>query len=769
MRLLVDRSKLGLAQFLKNMVPDSPWGFKLRIAQDDGPGGKSVDLPPGTSVPSLIRRVYGPVRLFAFSGRFGFLKRDQNFDKKSTSSTSFDNGVKDNPFFSSAFSTSPLNPNHPFRMFASESNVLAEKAGFSLVEDKDRGFPFPEVPFTSKTPDAPFVIANSEIVKKLCLIRSTPSGWWTAGYNGKDSQDLKYFLPAIDLVVEVIHELLNSPAGKSKREELMKKQGDPLDTNVGFPTFSNEYSSEGVPVAKIDIVTRLAGMGSHIGSFKAFKQFINSKIQWADTDQDDIVIAAAIRRSQPGWKWTKIFSPGSAGLQVEGEVRGLSTTRVAFMPPYYVNLALSPIQTDLKTARSLIPGLMMSTDERERITRYFKNHPSTVQAESDYSNYDRYIPHDVAIAFFSQLSAKLYPKQRQFCSDLLAATNSRVGLIYPDATSSPDVAKGHGWLFYPEKVGLLSGLKITSELGTFINLIINMAGWLNTKLMTKQEAKSYLTQSSRINRDDPKTTWSDLRLLIQSDDLLVVAQSEDQLRKMIHAFEQSATKAGLKHEVSRGDRFLMRHTTKACDLPVVARVLQNTLSSEKPTIDPLICFLGYMVRSDGLGGVRIADPFKLGAYTAISRFYLGTSLSCVRILLAAHKNSTSVIPSLVEYMEMQISLFEGLERNFEGGLSAGQIQIISKMKRIQRSTAQAIAKKAGDLGSTTGLFSSSKGLMNYLYQLQKDSFSPSSELILSQISSLSPELEEAVLKVTARDHAFYSWAMTKLKLPLFYE
>jgi len=222
--------------------------------------------------------------------------------------------------------------------------------------------------------------------------------------------------------------------------------------------------------------------------------------------------------------------------------------------------------------------------------------------------------------------------------------------------------RGRGWVFYPKSVALLSGLKITAEVGTFTNLLINSAGWLNNGIMSKSELSDYLTQ--RLSTSSDYTT----KVLIQSDDTAFIGTSISEIRKLTSSFSQAAKAAGIKSSVEMGDKFLMRHLSNGRDTPVLARIWQNTISNEEPETDPLIFLVGLMMRTDGVLGHKTFDPFQTGTRQTISSIEKKLSKLTFESLLRVCLNANVIHRPAVEYLKMLVTateLMDGVDGGFQ--------------------------------------------------------------------------------------------------------
>jgi len=733
----------------------SPFPGSIRKPEEVLSSGKTASIPVGTSIPQYIKAVYGISKVESVKENFPFLNRD-DADKTYTPSDT-------DPFvFSGA---------HSIKIFKSEALRLLEHLSnawtalnLPMAKDEVRNMMFPDIEkvmdsiskgeskFFSwsdkeRMEDIGFLISNIEIMGKASLQRTVIPGWWAVSYDGKSSGNLSFFEPAIAVFLEAFKSITAHASFQSVFNDTLSGQGDPLDTTIGFPSYSAEVSKDGTPVSKLLMLDQYKNLPCSADSWNAVIDAVKARGR-SDFERSYPFAIAPIRRIQPGGrKWAHAWRRSEVGLQLIADVRGHSTNRVAWMAPYLLNLLLSPVQTHWKALRKLIPGLYHDGETRKLDLAYLKSSGAFV-IESDFSNYDRTIPVDVTNRFFRDYANMT--NRPAYWHGALSQTQANIPLIWPDQVSGE---RGRGWVFTPKTLALLSGLKITSEVGTFMNMLIHLAGWLDSGYKTKGECLSYLT--SRLNGYAPP------EVLIQSDDTAIIDKDPSRLLAKVHAFELASKKAGIKTSVSIGDRFLMRHMYRGVDSPVSSRVWQNTLNNETNVTDPLIFLVGLVTRTDGMLGQKTFDPFDTGKIRSITTVHLDYEIAVLESLRQFISSSSHPIRPCIEYLDVLISSGSRMQK-VEGGRWKMDSDVASELDvKRKRALAQLAARQL----ETTISDESGSLLDDLAAALMKNSSSPASQMLLDILKSQRPDLAKAVEHTARKEHQFYDFAMRKLGCP----
>lgn len=743
-----------------NFIPrfiSSAFGKRMRGAEDTDEKGGTIKLPKNASIKDFIRLIYRSASIESFNGYFGFLDRD-NKERQ------YDPG-QDDPFVFRDWSSIE----HFKKSAHNVINKITELwvgLGMPVTADTERNISVPDTSaladailakertekqerileiYRAHTEDIAMLGSNLDIMKKAALLRTVTPGWWAVSYMGKNTDNIKAFLPYVDILVRAMLHLRSTPRFKKLLDETIKDQGDPLDTGVGYPLFKGSAMKEGVPEAKIEILEMFNNIGTRGYNWPSVREEIASRVKDPVLSRHPLAVAE-IRRQGPGFKWSHIWKPTQTGLKLQYDERGHTVNRVAFMAPYVLNLYLSPIQSEWKTLRKMIPGLIFDGDIRTKTFAFIKSRKPYLM-ESDYSNYDRTIPNNLMKAFFAGYCNGLPHSDYYFA--LLQQTHSNLSLIWPDWTTDQ---RGVGFAFNVSELGLLSGLKITSEIGTFCNLLVVIKSLVEAKLFTEETIYDYLISQQGNSFADPY-------YLIASDDTLLIHPDLDKLRDLVNHFIANAELAGLKGKLEIGDRFLMRHMHHGKDTPLIARVWQNTLSNEEPYIDPLKFIVGLCARTDGLLGVKTVDPFKTGKNTGFTSIEKTLYTTVLQELLKFLESANVKVDTAVSFTKLLLAAIDGaFQRDKTWFLKDGDITRINHIRNrvVSLLATQELKKMELQIGSTQ--------LSAWLNQLHKNAYSPTTSMLLDEITALSTSIATKFSELFAKEHQFYLYAMKRLGL-----
>jgi hypothetical protein len=527
-----------------------------------------------------------------------------------------------------------------------------------------------------------------------------------------------------------------------------------LTTNPGYPFFSAQLDADGNPVTRIKTV-------------ELFRN-LQRRAEWkwdkllADVDERGgqfgmrgfPFCVAPIRRLQSGRKWQHQFTITPSGLRTAFDEKGVNSQRVAHMVPYIYNVVTSPLSTLYKSVRMLLPGCyhdgpakfkrMARLKEMDKVGNLFL-------AEADYSNFDRFMAVDL-IESIVKAFTQLVPNE-SYWSPAMLYLHHDANLVWPDFSS---VSEGGGWLFKPGKLGLLSGVKATSDTGTLVNSVVNLEALARLKGWDVDKCVSYLTQY--IDSDvGSKMEY----FYVQSDDTQLISTSGAELHSHGKEFMNAVKAAGLKGSIELADRFLMRHLQKGADRPVPARVWQNTLSNESPPASEIIFLAGLGSRTDGLLGIKTVDPFQTGELQRVTAteasFTIEMIASIKRFLTsAAHKS-----PVAIELCDCFLRMTDSIKNAFASSPSkyvVGDPKVALDLGNLRREITKALAEvqlKEKSPNADTSVAA-------WLYNLYKDQNIPSTSLMLEQLKRLDPDIDSALNKFKKRDEAFFVYASDSL-------
>lgn len=747
----------------KSALVMSPFGRRTRPFQDAGAHSTKLTIPPGKSLPDLARKYYDITEVFPFKAMFPFLDRDNK-------QRAYDPGKEDKFVFASAQSLKQFN-DHALKLI---HNIINQWKSLDLptMRDEERGI---EAPDSDKIwsaldpthdlhrtvirnmPVIMFLLSNYDIMKKACIVRSVIPGWWAQSYAGQYSGKTKEFSESIDALVTAINKLSNGSEFKKVRAATAADLGDPLDTNVGFPYFSSQIDKAGNPIAKLKVIHLFKGIGTQNYDLDKLFAIVAKRVEPLGLQNHPFLIAP-IRRLQPGYKWNHVFRETSMGLETDYDERGNNTIRIAWMSPYILNLFLSPLQLEWKAVRKLLPGLFHDGDAKRKRLHMIRAQGKFI-AEADYSNYDRNIPVDIFLEF-----AARYLKTRphsQFWYKLLHSLHHKMPIIWPDYVGGE---KGRGWVFTPKILGLLSGLKITSEEGTFVNAIVTGQALMDTG-MTQSGLVQYYTQYLS---GSPGSKFEHVH--IQSDDTLLIANDPLTLKKLGDAFKARADQIGLPGSLTLGDRFLMRHNNDGRDTPVPARVWQNTLSNEEPYEDALTFAAGLAMRTDGLLGHKTYDPFATGTRQKVTRSELLFTLDVLLSLQKFTGGSSVVIRPVVQFLDLLTTACRYMLTKTSDDLTSTAVidaEDATKIDLWRKDTLRQIAERDQAELAGIGDHLTIDAIRTLVYDLHKNIHTPSAQQLLAiLLQSGNPVFQRAIKEVSLREQRFYQYALNEIGIPL---
>lgn len=726
-----------------------------------------VVIGPGKTMPDLIRIYYPGTIPTNLQGNFPFLDRDNK-------ERHYAPGVEDKFVFKNEGGLT---------MFRDTTKLLIknlcdswESLGFPLVYDEDRKVDLPDLEIAWKALEVKhplhqrllsnrdalmFIMANVDILKKASIVRTVNPGWWAVSYKGKASTDPSFFSTSITAHKRAFTKIISSPRFKSILDALNAEAGDPITTNPGYPFFAAIVDTNGNPVTRIRTVELFKNTGNlKISDWKSTLSAIDDRGGKFGMPGHPLAVGP-LRRQSAGRKFQHQFTTTPSGLVTAFDEKGVNSQRVAWMVPYIYNVYMSPLQIVLKAFRKILPGLYHDGDsKRARHKTLISMHKRNALfiAEADYSNYDRFIPVDIIRSLLTHITDAT--KQPKYWMDGAMHLHDQASLVWPDFST---ISEGNGWLFKPGLLGLMSGVKVTSEIGTLVNSVINaevlarLRGWNATQL------ESYLTQymAESVPLGSLTEPYS-----VQSDDTLLIYSNPSDLFKAGELFKTAVKAAGLKGSVDFGDRFLMRHMQGGSDRPVPARVFQNTISNESPPEHELVFLAGLASRTDGLCGYKTVDPFNTGKHQPITV----AEASFTKLLLTnlARFISTASIKSkvaldLLDLLQSSLPAQEALDKEAKGKYikaAPGNFHTIDRIrKEITRALADYELAQMKKSGLNSALTSS------WLYQLYKDRNIPSQGMLLDSLAAMDSSIAPTIAKFGDKEHQFYLYAMDKLAVP----
>lgn len=748
----------------------SPWPYHERPFTEQNSSGKDVVIGAGKTQPDLIRIMYGANRIAMIDGNYGFLKRDNKIRK-------YDPGKEDKFVFKNMASVKIFDEN------ARELTTLLtnwwRKMELPTMHDPSRNVDLPDSEKFADMimdPDSiehekfakdrafrnsvQFIVANIDILKKANIVRNITAGWHIVSYKGRDSEDLSYFKPALEAHRIAILRIVKSDRYQQVLSKLWADAGDPILTNPGFPFFNADVDKEGNPVTRIKTVELFKGLAHEAGyDWDAVLNLVSkrsAKTGW----QGAPFVVAPLRRLQPNYaKWQHQFTITPSGLISAYDVQGMNAQRVAWMVPYVYNLLLTPFQVHAKAIRIVLPGLYHDGEaKRERVKwmRDAANKQELFMAEADYSNYDRFIPIDIVRRIVDVLADSFPDGHAEYWKRAAMYLHDDAHLVWPDYLED---GTGIGWLFKPGKLGLMSGVKVTSEMGTLVNSVVNTQALMNCEGWSVEQTADYLCTYLTAK---PGSVYE--RVNIQSDDTLIIAKSPTALVRQMRAFKDAAKRAGLKNSVEIGDRFLMRHMQDSSDKPVPARVFQNTYSNESPPDNELVFLSGLAARTDGLMGFRSVDAFGQGHFSDMTAVEFAFTRRMLMMLQKSIKHSAKPSRTAISLLDELLSI------NSSMTVEEGDVTIIKPEQQTSRSVFARLDTLRDGIVAALAEYQlklaandeRAELLQNsWLYDLIKDRHVPSSSLLLDQLLSLdhSGDMAKTISMIANKEHTFFLYAM----------
>lgn len=752
---------------LSDRTQFSPWSWKLMPFTETSKTGEEITIPRGTSLPELARIYYGMQRVDPFSGQFPFLDRDHKervYDP-----------AKEDPFvFNGKKSISE------FHQHAKHLHTWLvdrwEKLGLPTKTDEKRNVktidsspllestdPKVQAFIKANYEELSFITSNVDICLKFCIVRGIIPGWWASSYAGKETASPAAFKDAIDVASQADRIIRSSATFKSLKIGLQGTMGDPLYSNVGYPFFVSTISEGGAPVARLAVLDLFEGLGTQGWSWKKVVEEVDRRAAKIGMRGHPFAVAA-IRRQQAGAKLNHNFNETSWGLTTQSDFQGYNTIRVAFIVPYLFNLLISPLAADMKAVRMMKPGCYNDGPIMRARAKWMRS-GELFMAEGDYSNYDRSMPYPLLLEKFKNVYSS--EPHFEYWKDMFIHSYKGLPMIWPDYVPG---ARGRGYIFQPGALGLLSGIKHTSDIGTDANALICIDALLSAGIMSKKKMLSYLTR--HVNGSQPGSEFEYFN--IQSDDAILMSRDYQELLTFGHAFKTSAAKAGIPLKFEVGDRYLMRHMSAGRNAPVPARIWQNTISNEDPYIDPLKFIVGLASRTDGLLGFKTVDAFANGSHRSITEIERSFSEQMLLSIMHFIKSAAHPVREAIAFVQI---LIDAAQTNVdkEGRrwkMSSDFIPIINEKRRTY---VQALAKADLALISDTVEFEQGgekykfmrpKALTTMFMQLRANQYSMSSLIVLDELVSESADYAKALNIATEMENQFYKMAIKKLDLPM---
>lgn len=749
----------------------SPYPFKKLPFKIVNSRGEDVYPPQGTSEVDLLKIMYGELPVESAVLPYGFVSRDDK-ERKYLPGTEdpfvFNGEGSKHEFFVKSLELRqilmemwkemglPTKKDDKRSLLTTDTEPLIA-AGLAKNE---RALAIIEKHFD----DITFITSNLDIANKFCLVRAVAPGWWCHSYAGKKPPDFEYFKQSIEAHMYAIKEGRKREHFANRLKYFTNKNGDPLETNPGFWNYNASGTKEQLPAGKLDLITTLSNIGTEGYNWNDVVKEVVKRTPEGPLKAHPFAVAL-LRRMQAGFKDdTHCFDILSSGMVSNYDVRGMNTTRIAFIFPYILNLMLTPLQLRLKTGRYFNPGSYHDAEIKiARANGYHKDKRKIFTAEADFGNYDRHL----WIGVMNYIIAACYDEKnkRDYYTNMFTHTYTKMPLIYPDYNTG---GKSNAHIITPMSLGLLSGGKPTGEVGTYYNSIVTNAGLLNENLISLNELKNYLLHSFTTGKPGEIFEHN----LFQSDDNLIQDYTVLGLLKKMDSFKKAVTEADLKTSIELGDRFLMRHTTNNADLPVPSRVYQNSISGEDSVREPIKFSVGYAMRTDGMMGLKSIDPFGTGKVHTVTAISVVYSLAIIKRLLYFFKSATLPVRACIDLSELLIKAGEASllranltysETDFKqyiGKKVKGANEYLDPLTRIRERLVHLLAQEELNKQQAT-LFNANGSLIS---SLKIDVNVPSQAFLLEQLIKIDSSYANAVTAMDQKEHKFFMFAMKSMGL-----
>jgi DNA-binding phage protein len=443
------------------------------------------------------------------------------------------------------------------------------------------------------------VMANHEVIRKFVIQRVKYPGWWINSNVPPSSKPDAAAIRSLQVLLKVF-KALDKKLTHSDRIDLIRTLPDYPDTNGGYPNFDPSFDPANPLInGKTRAALELKDVWKDVLQNKKTealtasdfdKMMNNTKMRIARVYGNAVAEAfmgvGTNSRFGPMDKSVPLWEP-EAALKIRGAVYGLPRIREVWMASFMANVLQSSLIPRTKGWRLVAKGLWFDDAKRDEILQYIKDHKLQT-FESDASAFDKSQSPYFRKALHEAIASTT--KSPAFARAVLDQPIT-MPLIIPDPA---DV--GYRWqrdgnaLLTSSAVGLLSGIRLTSDLDTWFMVWLIIHAYLSSGVYTEE-------QIIRAIVDGPPL------FLVFGDDTLLLEKDLTRLARLKTAMRAAADTFGLKLTLIPSDRFLMRRLFAGTDAPVTTRILQQTLANEYPVTDPSIFNLGLAARLNGLKGI----------------------------------------------------------------------------------------------------------------------------------------------------------------------
>jgi hypothetical protein len=468
-----------------------------------------------------------------------------------------------------------------FRDLDHQTSVINQVAGF--IND----LALPELYATSEKDNADkFVLQN---------LKPTPY-WFIDSFGGERDVERKVIDAAARLLTLFLKTRESESDDQASEHYKILEISDPLTTNKGAPIHSSDV---GELLKVIDDLEGLykstdANLVNLIDSY-ALQESVAARLASVfpkyGEDPKTYCCSKVGRRSGPNRKARLIYEHRGTTIRAEREISPYMRDRHIYMVPYVLNVALAPVYADFVRHVSGVREVANNETVRAKFASWISGSDSSMgMFEADISGMDRAFPEYLTNKMFDVLNELRRDRTSEgYTLPVVLASRQlhRMGILLEDFLNSDNT--GTGVLCVPrETVGRYSGIKMTTAFNTMGHLAVHLAA---------------LSQVGLISDSDFSFLDSSVFIRIQGDDVIIVPSdrcSPDDLAAYVNQIPITMSQFGFESEVFPGNTYLMRHyDQEGADHPVISRVIQQTVSPERPKTDPRIIAIGQASRTMG--------------------------------------------------------------------------------------------------------------------------------------------------------------------------
>lgn len=417
----------------------------------------------------------------------------------------------------------------------------------------------------SASPDALVNAGEQQVAKKLSFQRRPPPRYFVGNHDPGPSQPSDLFKECMDIYISHVAKGVGESFSLAPLL-LMAMDSDPSNTNQGFPTFSSS------PPSRL-IAARALGLRDYTTASDFIR--ISRELSIECGFEDWLVWPVAMsKRLGPMVKPQPLWEDDVAGLGAIAtqETAGyFCRARKIYMTPFLLNMMISPLTVLMKKGRLAMLGNNHSAEGQAQYLDMFKKEDEGWHVgESDLNAYDTTISPEMRGILWAALEKHGFNKT---AIDILRWLDGHSTIVMPPWNSRMDGSMA----IYQGRTGLLSGLKVTTELGSAIVSALTMEAFIEQGFTTIDECRAKMPF-----------------FLCLGDDVLTL--TEKKIDPDIYT--KTFAREGMSVEFFEGRRFLMQHVKGGNTYAVATRIIQQTMFNEDAYTHPGQIAIGLASRLD---------------------------------------------------------------------------------------------------------------------------------------------------------------------------